>query len=89
MGNLTLTDQQVKDLVALMAAFTDGSLVARQARKRFPSAPKRTPATAAKRLFFPDWKHHLHPAFPGALDELSQSIEKLPNQSERVKSTRG
>lgn len=89
MGNLKLTDQQVKDLVALMAAFTDRSLVARQAGKRFPSAPKRTPATAAKRLFFPDWTHRLHPAFPGALDELSPSPEKLPNQSESAKSTRG
>ena len=79
MGNLKLTDQQVKDLVALMAAFTDRSLLARHAGKRFPSSPKHIPATAEKRLFFPDWTHRLHPAFPGALDGPSISSATSPN----------
>jgi cytochrome c peroxidase len=88
MGNLKLSDQQVKDLVALMAAFTDRSLVARQTGKRFPSSPKHIPATAAKRLFFPDWTHRLHPAFPGVWDELPRSTETPPNQPDGAKSTR-
>ncbi|HBV62799.1 MAG TPA: hypothetical protein DEF45_07225 [Rhodopirellula sp.] len=81
MGNLKLTDQQVKDLVALMAAFTDRSLAVSKYGKPFPSSRKPVPATAAKRLYFPDWTHRLHAAFPGAPDEVPPSTDKPPNPS--------
>ncbi len=69
MGKLNLTDQQVKDLVALMSAFTDQSLLQRQPGQIFPDTPSDVPSTAARRLFFPDWTQRLHPAFPGVVDE--------------------
>ena len=68
MGNLGLTDQQIEDLVALMHAFTDRSLLDRKPEQIFPAAPSKTPTTQEKRLHFPDWTHRLHPAFPGKAD---------------------
>ena len=70
MGKLNLTNQQVKDLVALMSAFTDRSVREQKSGQLFPKAPEEIPATATRRLFFPDWTHRLHPAFPGVPDEV-------------------
>lgn len=63
MGDLKLTDQQIKDLVALMDAFTDRTLLEMKDGDLFPSAPTTAPATDEIRLFFPDWTHRMHPAF--------------------------
>jgi hypothetical protein len=63
MGDLKLTDQQVSDLVALMEAFTDRSLLQMKEGDVFPAAPEGVPSTEEKRLYFPDWTHRLHPAF--------------------------
>ena len=68
MGKLGLTDQQVSDLVALMHAFTDRSLLKMQPDDFFPPTPKDVPSTQEKRFFFPDWTHRLDPSFPGAAD---------------------
>jgi len=65
LGKLLLTDQQVNDLVALMNALTDRTLLDRTDPEAFPAAKASTPSTESKRLFFPDWTHRLHPAFPG------------------------
>ncbi|MFT5124954.1 MAG: cytochrome c peroxidase [Verrucomicrobiales bacterium] len=65
MGNLELSDQQLDDLLALMEAFTDRSLLTMRPGDAFPKAPPGVPTTDAKRLYFPDWTHRLHPAFPG------------------------
>ncbi len=78
-GKLNLTDQQVKDLVALMSAFTDRSVKEQKSGQRFPKAPVGIPSTTAKRLYFPDWTHRLHPAYPGLPDEVPVS------KSERAK----
>ena len=67
MGDLKMTDQQVADLLALMEAFTDRSLLNKQAGV-FPEAPADIPSTESKRYYFPDWRYRLHPAFPGVLD---------------------
>lgn len=80
MGKLNLTDQQVKDLVALMSAFTDQSVVVRKSGQRFPKPPKTVPSTAAKRLYFPDWTHRLHPAFPGVVDQVPVSPQPRAQQ---------
>ena len=63
MGDLKLTDQQVEDLTALMAAFTDRSLLEMREGQQFPSVPDGVPGTAEKRLYFPDWTHRLDPVF--------------------------
>ena len=65
MGDLGLTDQQVADLVALMSAFTDRSLLTKEVQKKgaFPIAPEGVPGTDEVRLNFPDWTHRLHPVF--------------------------
>lgn len=68
MGKLELTDLQVTDLIALMDAFTDRSLLKMKAGQQFPVAPTGTPTTQEKKLYFPDWTHRMHPAFPGASD---------------------
>lgn len=68
MGNLELTDQQVSDLVALMGAFTDLTLLEMKEGRTFPAVPPGTPTSAEKRLAFPGWTHRLHPAFPGKPD---------------------
>lgn len=76
MGKLNLTDQQVKDLVALMSAFTDRSVAEFKPDQLFPKPPKGIPSTASKRLYFPDWTHRLHPAFSNAVDALPDSNRK-------------
>jgi cytochrome c peroxidase len=63
MGNLELSEQQVTDLVALMDAFTDRSLLAMKPGQRYPKAPAETPSSASMRLYFPGWTHRLHPVF--------------------------
>ena len=73
MGKLGLTDQQIDDLVSLMSAFTDRSLLEMKSGQTFPVAPPGTPTTDEKRLFFPDWTQRLHPAFPGKVDVDSTS----------------
>ncbi|MFT7629716.1 MAG: cytochrome c peroxidase [Mariniblastus sp.] len=68
LGNLKLTDQQVTDLIALMDAFTDRTLLKIKDDKTLPNVPAGTPSTEAKRLFFPDWTHRMHSVFPGKPD---------------------
>ena len=70
MGKLELTDQQINDLVALMDAFTDCSLLEMKPGQAFPLSPADVPSTEERRLFFPDWSHRLHPAFPSVADRL-------------------
>lgn len=61
-GKLGLTEQEIDDLVALMDAFTDRSLLAmKQAGARFPEAPPETPGSWKMRAFFPDWNHAIPP----------------------------
>lgn len=64
MGNLELSDQQVSDLTALMDAFTDRTLLKKAPDALFPEPKPATPSSAEKWLYFPDWTHRLHPAFP-------------------------
>jgi cytochrome c peroxidase len=63
MGNLELSEEHLADLLALMDAFTDRSLLAIKPGQRFPKAPAGTPSSAKMRLFFPGWTHRLHPKF--------------------------
>ena len=63
MGDLKLTEQQVSDLVDLMEAFTDRSLLDMKQGEVFPKVPDGVPSTEEKRLYFPDWTHRLHPTF--------------------------
>jgi cytochrome c peroxidase len=65
MGDLGLSDQQMNDLLALMNAFTDRHLREPKDGTTFPRALPEVPSTEEKKLFFPDWTHRLHPAFPG------------------------
>ncbi|MEO1842894.1 MAG: cytochrome c peroxidase [Akkermansiaceae bacterium] len=66
LGDLGLSDQQVDDLVALMSAFTDRSLLSEKVKagRAFTQAPPGVPSTRRMKLHFPDWTHRLHPAFP-------------------------
>ena len=71
LGSLRLTDQQVEDLVRLMDAFTDRTLIQRKAKRdplALPATPANTPSTNELRLFFPGWTHRKHPSFPGKCD---------------------
>lgn len=71
LGNLGLSDQEVTDLIALMQAFTDRTLLASEVQdgNAFPPPRPGTPSTDELRLRFPDWTHRLHPAFPGVTEE--------------------
>lgn len=61
-GDLKLTEQEIDDLVALMDAFTDRSLLAmKQSGARFPTAPAGTPDSWQMRAYFPDWNHDIPP----------------------------
>ncbi len=62
LGDLGLSDQQVADLTALMAAFTDRSLLEMKPGGTFPQAPPGTPSTESRRRFFPDWSRLPDPA---------------------------
>ena len=81
MGDLKLTEQQVSDLVALMDAFTDRSLLSMRPGDRFPAVPVGVPTTTEKRLHFPDWTHRLHPAFPGDAPKVERVEGTLLNSS--------
>ncbi|RYD38369.1 MAG: cytochrome B6 [Verrucomicrobiaceae bacterium] len=64
MGNLGLSEQQVSDLVALMEAFTDRSILEMNRRGGdFPSPPPGVPGSWEMRAYFPDW-HHARPPMP-------------------------
>ncbi|GAA5120197.1 c-type cytochrome [Luteolibacter yonseiensis] len=64
-GKLGLTDQEIDDLVALMDAFTDRSLLEmRKANAPFPVAPSATPDSWKMRAYFPDWNHAVPPLPP-------------------------
>ena len=54
MGNLGLSDQQVADLLALMDAFTDRSLLEMEGDQIFPKTPPGVPSTKSRQLLFPD-----------------------------------
>ena len=81
MGNLGLNDQQVEDLVALMSAFTDRSLLRMKPAQIFPQAPPGVPTTESRKLFFPDWTHRADPSFPRvpAAAESSTGGTSRPN----------
>lgn len=65
LGNLGLSDSEVGDLVALMDAFTDRSLLRlREEGGLFPAAPVGTPDTWTMRAYFPDWNHAAPPLPP-------------------------
>lgn len=54
MGNLKLSDQQVRDLTALMDAFTDRSLMKfRESKAELPEAPAGAPLTREVNLMLP------------------------------------
>lgn len=53
LGDLKLTEQQVSDLVALMEAFTDESLLKMKGGDQLPIAPDRVPLTEERRNSFP------------------------------------
>lgn len=56
LGDLGLTDRDVDDLVALMDAFTDRSLLRmREGGEQVPVAPEGTPGSWKMRAWFPDW----------------------------------
>lgn len=71
MGNLELTESEVSDLVALMDAFTDRSLLASRSEKSsenetgLPLAPAGVAPASALSGHFSDWTHRLHTEFPG------------------------
>lgn len=73
LGDLKLTDREVDDLTALMAAFTDRSLLRMRERgDRFPEAVPGTPSSWKMRAYFPDWNHAApplppHPPYRGRL----------------------
>ncbi|QJE95255.1 cytochrome-c peroxidase [Luteolibacter luteus] len=62
LGNLGLDDQELSDLVALMDAFTDRSLLEMRKRgDRFPQIPLGVPDSWKMRAYFPDWNHAATP----------------------------
>ncbi|MCA9216213.1 MAG: hypothetical protein KDB27_24260 [Planctomycetales bacterium] len=68
MGKLGLTDQQITDVVALMYAFTDRTLLRVSDKQKFPATKPGTPRTVEIRLLLPGWTHRQHPDFPGVFD---------------------
>ena len=68
MGDLGLTDQEVDDLVALLAAFTDQNLLKIPEGNLFPQIPLGVPQTEERKAFFlPKQRHDLTaPRRPGA-----------------------
>lgn len=67
LGKLELTDEQIANLVDLMDAFTDRSLLEIRSNDELPRAPAKTPSSEEKRLYFPDWTYRLHPEYPGKM----------------------
>lgn len=73
LGNLGLSENEIDDLVALMNAFTDRTLLSmRNDGGTFPQALPDTPSTWTMRSYFPDWNYALPalPAHPPSKDEL-------------------
>ncbi len=52
MGDLGLTEQEIDDLVALMSAFTDRSLLQMEEGELFPKTPEGVPTTEEREAFF-------------------------------------
>ena len=52
MGDLKLSDQQVDDLIALMDAFTDRTLLEMKPGQLFPGVPEGIPSTEERKAFF-------------------------------------
>jgi cytochrome c peroxidase len=73
LGDLGLTEQEVDDLVSLMEAFTDRTLLRlRERGGTFPEQLPQTPDSWSMRAYFPDWTHDLpplpaHPPYQGNL----------------------
>ncbi|MCU0796730.1 MAG: hypothetical protein MUF31_12445 [Akkermansiaceae bacterium] len=64
-GNLGLTAAEIDDLLALMDAFTDRSLLRmRESGTSLPEAPAGTPDAWSMRAYFPDWNHRATPVKP-------------------------
>ncbi|WP_193210550.1 cytochrome-c peroxidase [Luteolibacter marinus] len=75
LGNLGLSDGEVDDLVALMGAFTDRSLIRMiESSGSFPLAPAGTPDSWSMRAYFPDWNHSapLLPPHPPHRDAVGE-----------------
>ena len=73
LGDLGLTENEIDDLVALMNAFTDRTLLAmRSEGSTLPQALADTPSTWTMRSYFPDWNYALPalPAHPPRKDDL-------------------
>lgn len=68
LGKLQLNEKQVTDLVALMHAFTDRSLLQPKAAPQLPQSRSSTPTIQEKRMYFPGWTHRLYPCFPSVID---------------------
>lgn len=65
LGNLGLTDDEVNELVNLMDAFTDRSLLKMRERgELFPAAVPGTPDSWRMRAYFPDWNAAAPPLPP-------------------------
>ena len=65
MGDLGLSEQEIDELLAFLKTLSDRSLLKKPKEQLFPNAPAGTPSTLDRKLYFPDWTHRLHPAFPG------------------------
>ena len=64
-GNLGLTPAEIDDLLALMDAFTDRSLLRMKTSSAgLPDAPPGTPDAWSMRAYFPDWNHRATPVKP-------------------------
>jgi len=65
LGDLGLSEEDVDNLVALMAAFTDRSLIKLKTQGgSFPAVPEGTPDSWTMRAYFPDWNHAAPPLPP-------------------------
>lgn len=59
LGDLGLSDQDIDDLVSLMDAFTDRSILRmKPSGKRLPKPPEGTLGSWKMRSYFPDWIRH-------------------------------
>ena len=81
LGDLGLTEQEVADLVALMEAFTDRTLLRlREQGGLFPTPLPQTPDSWSMRTYFPDWNHDLTPlpTHPPAPNHMMPSTQQKP-----------
>ena len=65
MGDLGLSEQEIDELLAFLKTLSDRSLLKKPKDQLFPKAPAGVPSSLNRKLYFPDWTHRLHPAFPG------------------------